>query len=1108
MVYSRQSILFISTVLLLASSPYHDVNVTSFSFVGVRTRISFLSRNGNDNDVSTNTQLAIASSSIPDESTPFEESADALFIFLYSQLAEATMNEVEVASAASFVSPVPGEEMVQTTATAFTQLNDLSDTASASSSVESSVSPTAQTMASTIQSFPQEFSFNNLTSQFFEASAATPNDPGGFGSFPTGTGSYLDSLSIKPDTVKNFATSATDLYLTSLSQLIAFADHDASLSSSMKDSTTSFVEPSPEEFLNKISKFNEAATTVENIIQAEVPATAVTSAIETTAPQEPITNLFTQGIVEAVDMPMPPVQVEESVQPIVSSMESSSSTVSPEEPVMNIVSEFFTKATDVPSSSVESVTSSTVSTVSQFFTETMDVPPVPSVVEETVQAMTAYMDPLSFSSPKEVVTTNLPTQQLAEASSSSIPNDVLPTEESVQALASSMESSSTSVSPEEVVTNILPTQVVAEVSSSIPNDVMPVADSLQAVASSVSPEEPVTNMFTDFFTKTSNFVEESVQAVVSSMEASAAVLPEEVVATNLPAQAAEASSSITNNAFPVEESLQGFVSSMEASVVSPEEVAATNLPTQLAEASTSMPNDALPSEESLRALEAFVESQVSTSMPYDSFTTSSTSSTTSSFFDTQLSSLNYDEAAANAAVSTTEKFIETQQSVPVGDVTSMASDATNNQVSGLSINGAIEENAMPSVMETEVKPEEFVNTLSSQLSDATSPIASPAGATTATTGEGSDLFSQLSGMSYDSLMSNDQVQSASTAATQGSDLSSQLSGMSYDSFTSASNEVKEATVRTTKKLFGQPHQPSFSHIASDAKSSFGSVTTGITDKFASVKDAGSAQFGKLFGQAGESMNSYSFPKAFENGKSAVISARGASTPAIRDLQNDLQHINVVNSMNGAVDAKKSSIINSVTSAIDAEKIYIAKTTDRISKMTMNELGDSVVGGMKSIGDLLGKVLHTVVENTDTGVKVAKLVATTQTNVSTMIENSIHSAMATINDIGNITVAQAVQTLIGLLVAVVRIMYMVLNAVVKLVTGNTAQGWAVAATTAVQDETGRLLAKAAATTNDITHTSLRELSITVGQFSHDVGQQVVASVSVLGDTSQSIATTIF
>jgi len=361
----------------------------------------------------------------------------------------------------------------------------------------------------------------------------------------------------------------------------------------------------------------------------------------------------------------------------------------------------------------------------------------------------------------------------------------------------------------------------------------------------------------------------------------------------------------------------------------------------------------------------------------------------------------------------------------------------------------------------EVGAEEYLTNLSSQITEAAIFVA--------TTEETSDLSSQLSGLSYKSL-------ATTTESSTKSFFDSQLSGLSYETF--GNDEVKKAATSTTKQFFRQTQgdASTISNIASSAKSSLGSVASGISDSFSKAESAGSAPLGKLFA------------KASTQGAPNVSGSESAPLQAI----------------NGALEAEKNTILKAANEVIETEKSTISKVTNAVGEKSLSDIGDSVVGGIKTVGNVSGKVLNVVVEDTGIGTKVAKLVAAAQTSINTMIDNAVHSVQVTMNDIGNITITQAIKMFIKLIVAIVNILFMVINAVLKVVSGKPAQEWALVATGAVKDETGKLLTKTAETANNLSHKSLGELSSMVGKFSHDVSDHVVSSLSVLGYSSQSIA----
>lgn len=297
-------------------------------------------------------------------------------------------------------------------------------------------------------------------------------------------------------------------------------------------------------------------------------------------------------------------------------------------------------------------------------------------------------------------------------------------------------------------------------------------------------------------------------------------------------------------------------------------------------------------------------------------------------------------------------------------------------------------------------------------------------------------------------------------------LSSQLSGLSYGSF------VDEKITTGA----GQADTSILSDLAASSSASLNAATSEITEKVG-------AQANKLLGSVSASVESSidevgvvfkAVPKVVEAGTTSIANV---------------------------VVEKGTASANAVTASLEAEKNVIIQSTtataESVGKETISDLVDGIIYGLKTIGAFLSQVLDTILKEL-AGTTMGELIQIAQQSVDTAISGAVNSVTSTLNDFGNMTMAQLVQAFIAMLVAVSKFLFSVLNEVVKLVSGREASEWALAASGTINQKASELTAQAASTTADLTHTSLAELGTNVGAFSQDIGKQVVASVGVLGD----------
>ena len=310
------------------------------------------------------------------------------------------------------------------------------------------------------------------------------------------------------------------------------------------------------------------------------------------------------------------------------------------------------------------------------------------------------------------------------------------------------------------------------------------------------------------------------------------------------------------------------------------------------------------------------------------------------------------------------------------------------------------------------------------------------------------LTAQLSGLTGSSLVDERVTEAASKSieqtATGFDPLASQLSGLSYDSL------LSEETTKTTSSVI---QQADTNKLVDMAASSSASISDGV------------AQMSKLFGQATASLQDA--PKTVATGTN-IIAQKGSET------------------IYAALEAEKSNIIAGTTATVNEVRVK-----------SLTELANGVVDGIQTMGSLFLQVLNEILHDLG-GTSVAKLVESAQMSINTLVNSSVDYVVATLNDIGHMSMAQVVQSLVSLILLVSKIVFVVVNAVIKIFSGKEITDWSLAATGAVEQKASILAAQANTAAIDLSHKSLMELSSMVGEFSHEAGRQIALSMSILND----------
>lgn len=215
--------------------------------------------------------------------------------------------------------------------------------------------------------------------------------------------------------------------------------------------------------------------------------------------------------------------------------------------------------------------------------------------------------------------------------------------------------------------------------------------------------------------------------------------------------------------------------------------------------------------------------------------------------------------------------------------------------------------------------------------------------------------------------------------------------------------------------------------------------------------------------------------------------------------------NAVSNVGASLQSGTSKVVHYVGDAVGTQATKLVQqgsnTLQAVGEKSLEELGNSVTNALKLLGNVLVSIFNALVE-TVSGKSLLDVVKMAQVSVQHTIDGAVQSVGATITDIGNLSVKEAAQSFVALIVFVSKLLFTILNAVVKVTSGHELNDWAIATSRVLQEQATFLTTKASAATIELSHKSLIELSRLVGDFSQDIGTLLASS---LGDlrTSESL-----
>mmetsp|Transcript_155 Transcript_155/g.400 ORF Transcript_155/g.400 Transcript_155/m.400 type:complete len:406 (-) Transcript_155:207-1424(-) len=192
----------------------------------------------------------------------------------------------------------------------------------------------------------------------------------------------------------------------------------------------------------------------------------------------------------------------------------------------------------------------------------------------------------------------------------------------------------------------------------------------------------------------------------------------------------------------------------------------------------------------------------------------------------------------------------------------------------------------------------------------------------------------------------------------------------------------------------------------------------------------------------------------------------------------------------AGDALRQSLQDAPQTIYDgAEK---AATTAQVGDASLTDLADGVLKGLAIVGGVLAKILGSLLQ-TFAGTSVGQVVASAQASVQGVLDGAVN----TVTSLGNVTLKEAVQALVTLFIASVKVLFSVLSAVVKVASDKGIDEWAIGASSSIQEEAGKLLAQAGDVAYDLSLSSVVDLSDGIVNFAGDAGALMLQSLEILG-----------
>lgn len=339
------------------------------------------------------------------------------------------------------------------------------------------------------------------------------------------------------------------------------------------------------------------------------------------------------------------------------------------------------------------------------------------------------------------------------------------------------------------------------------------------------------------------------------------------------------------------------------------------------------------------------------------------------------------------------------------------------------------------------------------------------------------------------------IKDASVVSTNS--LSSQLSEITYaQSFNQAG---------TVSKRIPMPHFSKISTLESpSAKEAISKVKEFATYSMESInhalaKDVGSSQLNHLFGSLSHSFES--LPGRFASIGSSSAESFGKAVHELEKMK--MPQVQIMPTMDMTREKMPSvppfssangGIASAQSIAVEGSKT-VPSTHMNFADTSLADIGNSVLRGIEYLGGTLFGFLNWMI-GAVFGTSLSQILSSVQTSLSNLIDNATSSALNLLSSLGNLTIKEILEAFLTILLVITDVIMKVLNALVYLISGKDAAGWALQASSAANNYGTKLLAQAGSTYQDVTHKSLGELAMSIGDYSHHVGEELLAVINTL------------
>jgi hypothetical protein len=252
----------------------------------------------------------------------------------------------------------------------------------------------------------------------------------------------------------------------------------------------------------------------------------------------------------------------------------------------------------------------------------------------------------------------------------------------------------------------------------------------------------------------------------------------------------------------------------------------------------------------------------------------------------------------------------------------------------------------------------------------------------------------------------------------------------------------------------------------------------MNDALISAKENGAAKLGSILGSASHSLGEI-------QGK--MVSAGASSMKGLGNAAYSMGTSTLPSSLHN-VDIDASQSAQNIGDALHSfhSPTAVSSAIQHVNDATLADIGNGIMDAVKFMSGILLTAVDANLDLAVPGSSSASVLESVRSSVTSMLDNAGYTVSSVMNDIGNLSLKDIVHNLMVLIVATADVLMKIMNAVIYVISGKDSSGWALQATSTVDQATSQLLAQA----DDVTHRSFGDLAISIGEYSHHVGDELI------------------